>query len=143
MYRYLEMRIEEKGVTISVYVEFLSTIDSQYRSHPLKRTARRRGYDHRAQLLAYAHELRHANSTYPQCTSDNSKQKQKKSRWTRIGLPFSRLFRPKNKERRYEQMGREESCDAEESCYQRGSKGKKMSGANAKGTSSFCVCVTL
>nr|XP_009624466.1 uncharacterized protein LOC104115515 isoform X1 [Nicotiana tomentosiformis] len=138
------MRMEEKGVIISVYVESLSTTDSQYRSDPLKRTAKKGGYDRRAQLLAYAHELRHTNSTYPRCTSDNSKQKQKKRRWTRrIGLPFSRLFRRKNKQKRYEKMGREDSCDAKESCYQRGSQGKKMSGANEKVRYGFCIEVSL
>lgn len=72
-----------KGVIISVYVESSSTINSQYRVDQLKRTqanevkgtTRTRGYDRRAQLLAYAHKLRHDNSTHPQdCTF---KQKQK------------------------------------------------------------------
>lgn len=66
-----------------------------------------------------------------------------KRRWTRrIGLPFSRLFRRKNKQKRYEKMGREDSCDAKESCYQRGSQGKKMSGANEKVRYGFCVSTT-
>ncbi|PHU07702.1 hypothetical protein BC332_24191 [Capsicum chinense] len=71
--------MSRKGVIISVYVESSSTIDLQYKFDQLKRsqanefdesrpkgTTRRRGYDRRAQLLAYAHELRHAKSTNPQ-----------------------------------------------------------------------------
>ncbi|CAN4094158.1 unnamed protein product [Withania somnifera] len=132
-----------KGVIISIYVESSSTIDSQYRFDQLKRTqanefvsrpkgtARTRGYDRRAQLLTYADELRHANTTHPQCTSHNSKPKHKKRRWTRrIGLSFPRLFRRK-KEQKYEKMGTENYCDADE--------GKKMSRENEnKTTSNFC-----
>ncbi|MCD7455703.1 hypothetical protein HAX54_029179 [Datura stramonium] len=122
-----------KEVIISVYVESSSTIDPRYRFDPLRpraSTTRTRGYDRRAQLLAYAHELRDANSTHPQCTPNNPKEKHKKRRWTRrIGLPFHRLFRRKNKERRYEKMGTEDYYDAE---------GKKMSGENKKATSNFC-----
>ncbi|XP_016541247.2 uncharacterized protein LOC107841912 [Capsicum annuum] len=134
--------MSRKGVIISVYVESSSTIDSQYKFDQLKRsqanefdesrpkgTTRRRGYDRRAQLLAYAHELRHAKSTNPQCTPN---PKHKGRRWTRrIGLSFPRLFRRKNKEQKYEQMGKEDHCDADEK--------KKRNGENDnKATSNFC-----
>ncbi|KAF3676541.1 hypothetical protein FXO38_04239 [Capsicum annuum] len=134
--------MSRKGVIISVYVESSSTIDSQYKFDQLKRsqangfdesrpkgTTRRRGYDRRAQLLAYAHELRHAKSTNPQCTPN---PKHKGRRWTRrIGLSFPRLFRRKNKEQKYEQMGKEDHCDADEK--------KKRNGENEnKATSNFC-----
>ncbi|TMW99252.1 hypothetical protein EJD97_002846 [Solanum chilense] len=99
-----------KGVIISVYVESSSTIDP-HKFDELKRsqaneflwsskgTTRTKGYDRHAQLLAYAHELRH----------DNTKQKHKKKRWIRrIGSSFPHLFRRKNKEHRYERMETEE-----------------------------------
>ncbi|KAK4368494.1 hypothetical protein RND71_012286 [Anisodus tanguticus] len=67
------MKMKRGGVIISVYVESSSTKDSQHRSNPFKKIthpnqftirpniARKRGYDRRAQLLAYANELRHGN----------------------------------------------------------------------------------
>ncbi|KAK6774254.1 hypothetical protein RDI58_029493 [Solanum bulbocastanum] len=110
-----------KGVIISVYVESSSTIDphkfdqlkrsqaNEFLSRP-KGTPRTKGYDRHAQLLAYAHELRHDNSTPPQFSSNNTKEKHKKKRWTRrIGSSFPRLFRRKNKEQRYERMETEEN----------------------------------
>ncbi|MCE0482098.1 hypothetical protein HAX54_040495 [Datura stramonium] len=109
------MKRELGGVIISVYAESSST---KRRTNPFKRRIhpnpfstrpRKRGYgyDRRAQLLSYAHELRHGNhqqlSWNSQCSSN---QKHKKWRWTRrIRSSFSRLFRRKDKKWRYEHIG--------------------------------------
>ncbi|XP_016433290.1 uncharacterized protein LOC107759793 [Nicotiana tabacum] len=136
----------EGGVIISVYVESLSSKDSKHRSNPSKRnhpkpfltrpsTVRKRGYDRRAQLLNYAQELRHGNYQQLSWKSNNSSnQKYKKWRWTRrIRLSFSRLFRPKDKEWRYEHIG----THGEESCCQRRLNWRKLRGAKTK-TTHFC-----
>ncbi|XP_059284699.1 uncharacterized protein LOC132037999 [Lycium ferocissimum] len=111
----------EGGVIISVYVESSSTKDySQHGSNPFKKKihpnpfSRKRGYDRRAQLLAYANELRHGNYQQISWKSHNSSnQKHKKWRWTRrIRSSFSRLFRRNDKQWRYEHIGRQ-GCKGE------------------------------
>ncbi|XP_019251453.1 PREDICTED: uncharacterized protein LOC109230398 isoform X2 [Nicotiana attenuata] len=141
----------EGGVIISVYVESLSSKDSKQRSNPWKRihpkpfltrpsTSRKRSYDRRAQLLNYAHALRHANYQHLSWKSNNSSnQKHKKWRWTRrIRLSFSRLFHRKDKEWRYEHIG----THGEESCCQNGLKWRKLGGAKRK-TTHICTEVLL
>ncbi|XP_009765186.1 uncharacterized protein [Nicotiana sylvestris] len=138
----------EGGVIISVYVESLSSKDSQHRSNPSKRThpstATKRGYDRRAQLLNYAHELRHGNYQHLSWKSNNSSnQKHKKWRWTRrIRLSFSHLFRRKDKEWRHEHIGTQGYGDGEESCCQNGLKWRKLRGAKRK-TTHVCTEVLL
>lgn len=62
-----------------------------------------------------------------------------KWRWTRrIRLSFSRLFRPKDKEWRYEHIG----THGEESCCQRRLNWRKLRGAKTK-TTHFCVSIAL
>ncbi|CAK9171720.1 unnamed protein product, partial [Ilex paraguariensis] len=74
-------------VIITIYIESL-TIRSNQRSDSIRRikpnplsskpkNERARGYDRRAQLLAYAQELRHANSRQSEGSMKGSKPKHK------------------------------------------------------------------
>ncbi|KAM3301697.1 hypothetical protein P3S67_016199 [Capsicum chacoense] len=111
----MKIRKERSGVIISVYIESSSTKDrtNPYKKrsiHPnpfLTRPRKRGWYDRRAQLLAYAHELRHGNYQQLSWKSHNSSnQKHKKWRWARrIRLSFSHWFRRKDKHWRYEHIG--------------------------------------
>ncbi|KAL3839969.1 hypothetical protein ACJIZ3_024560 [Penstemon smallii] len=77
--------MQNKGVIINVYIE--SSKPNQ-RNDPIKkinpnsisfqpRFYRTQGYDRRAQLLAYAQELRHANAQQIQWPSKNSRPNHK------------------------------------------------------------------
>ncbi|KAL6504904.1 hypothetical protein OROHE_023662 [Orobanche hederae] len=78
-----------KGVVviISVYIES-KNLKSNQKTDPINpkplcskpRVSKTRGYDRRAQLLAYANELRHANAHQEQCLN-HSRRKPKRRRW--------------------------------------------------------------
>ncbi|KAA8538553.1 hypothetical protein F0562_028253 [Nyssa sinensis] len=120
-----------KGVLITVYV-VSPTIRSHHTSDPIKRikpnpfslkprSVRTRGYDRRAQLLAYAQELRHANSQpSPQCPKAKSLPKLKKWRWSscsaRRRLSFSPLFRRRKRAWRYQRIISDEPSKVDRSC---------------------------
>ncbi|KAM7507670.1 hypothetical protein LguiA_018123 [Lonicera macranthoides] len=83
---------------------------------------RRNGYDRRAQLLAYAQELRHSDRTR------NEWPIHKKWRFLpfpRIRIFISRLFCKAKWRRRYHRVISEEKCEVEENLKRRKNKGKR------------------
>ncbi|XAR55604.1 hypothetical protein NMG60_11035721 [Bertholletia excelsa] len=128
-----EMDLEERerergesgsgGVIITNYVETSTFWWPTKNEYPFKRinpfnhsskqkapaSARTRGYDRRAQLLAYAHELRHSSdhhyySQLPQTQApQNCTPTNKKWRWPSSPLRLRRLFHPaKGKHKGYQ-----------------------------------------
>ncbi|KAK9271432.1 hypothetical protein L1049_027023 [Liquidambar formosana] len=137
-----------KGVIITVYVES-PIIRSHERKDPLKRikphpfaqrppTARTRGYDRRAQLLAYARELRDASSQQLQWPKNNSRAKPKKWRWStspaRLRLSFGGVFEGMKRGWRYERIGSE----VDQPCDPKRINGKKTK-ASKRSNSYICV----
>ncbi|KAI3460610.1 hypothetical protein Pfo_017273 [Paulownia fortunei] len=140
-----------KGVTINVYIESRN-LRSDHKTDPIKkinpnllssqpRVSKTRGYDRRAQLLAYAQELRHANAQEVEWPFKNSRRKQKKWRWSlpvqKIRLLFSRFDGIKRKWK-YEPIVVEDYSDGEGSCNQERMKSTKAK-TNGRGRHShFC-----
>ncbi|KAF8030396.1 hypothetical protein BT93_E2742 [Corymbia citriodora subsp. variegata] len=114
-------------VIISVYVESPSPSSSRKPNHPTAnikpssfagklRIPRTDGYDRRAQLLAYAREMRtHGGES----VSAGQQTEQKKSRWSaqagpkRLRICLDRILRCRNKSRRYERLGSDEEEEEE------------------------------
>ncbi|KAH7860862.1 hypothetical protein Vadar_018870 [Vaccinium darrowii] len=66
----------KNGVLITVYLESTILIPARRKNNPIKRFNPNRsthGYDRRAQLLAYAQELRHSISHQEEFTMKNSR----------------------------------------------------------------------
>ncbi|KAB1205399.1 hypothetical protein CJ030_MR7G010660 [Morella rubra] len=117
----------QNGVIITVYVESprrqspLRTAaleKSKPKSVPKKlQTARKRGHDRRAQLLAYARELRNGpnggTSREVQCPRNNSTAKPKKT-WKWLTSPASICFRSRRKVERTSSRWRYERIPIEE-----------------------------
>ncbi|KAF8377007.1 hypothetical protein HHK36_030379 [Tetracentron sinense] len=119
----------KNGVFISVYIE-LPTSGRRKKNDPnttIKRkpcsskpkVSSKDGYDRRAQLLAYARDLRHSNSQQVEWPRKNLRPK---SKWSWASSPaklrrsFQRLCSPTRRRWRYERIISEETTVIERSC---------------------------
>ncbi|XP_073043674.1 uncharacterized protein [Primulina eburnea] len=152
------MMPDEGHVIISVYMETSSKLGSQqnidhhdqikkfnpnsFSGFKTRIFRTQRGYDRRAQLIAYAQELRRGNAQQIQRPSENAKTKNKRWRWPlaiqKIRLLFSR-FNWRKGRWKYEGIATEDYRDVEGSRKQE-KRGKKKSRTKASGTrnSDFC-----
>ncbi|XP_048129515.1 uncharacterized protein LOC125313708 [Rhodamnia argentea] len=125
-------------VIISVYVESPSSCSSRKPNHPTikikpnssprnPRIPRTGGYDRRAQLLAYAREMRTGGGSPPAALQTE----RKKSRWSAQAGPknfrvcLDRILQRRSKTRRYERLGsdeEEEERSASPECIKQRSK---------------------
>ncbi|ESQ27341.1 hypothetical protein EUTSA_v10019253mg [Eutrema salsugineum] len=125
------------GVIITVYVDReMTTVRSLRARRKNERTWRRdigrtRGYDRRANLLAYIRQLRaeslagdsKCDGVESDITSERPNPKKKKKRWipkmmSKFRLPFLRPFRRKNRTWRYRQfVPDEEEGEAKSKAY--------------------------
>ncbi|KAK6115547.1 hypothetical protein DH2020_007816 [Rehmannia glutinosa] len=141
-----------RGVIINVYIES-TNLRSNQKTDPIKkinpkllsskpRVFKTRGYDRRAQLLAYAQELRHANAQQQQWPFKNSRRNPKKWRWLfpvqKIRLLISRFDGVIKRKWKYEPIVTEDYSDGEGSCNQERMKSKNTKANGRRIYSHFC-----
>ncbi|CAK7347049.1 unnamed protein product [Dovyalis caffra] len=113
----VKARASTNRVIISIYAESPRKRLQQKHDPTPKKSTRTRGYDRRAQLLAYASELRCVGSEPMEWSRRNSRPNLKKWKWSsapaRIRESFLRMFQQKERQWGYERIVTEENGEAD------------------------------